>query len=493
MTSLTPKCSPTLVVAYMNIRGQTGLDISKQKQIETFINIYKPDILNLQEINISEDTFENCDAINSSYNIISNNAANKYGTASLVSSELQTSNIKVDTEGRAIAFDIENTTFMNVYLPCGNSQEMKNLRENYAAQIIPQLLINAKDTGVAGGDWNCILSESDATKNPQQKMSKSLKRLVKNFNWKDSFKLLHPHSKEFSRYYESDRYGDGATRIDRQYHWGDINVLEARFIGVAFSDHMSQIFRLQLPENFSRLLSPKFKAQFKSRPDVVKDPEFNRRLKANHSEWLLVKDKGVDFMLWWEHMVKPGIKKLLIERGKEMKEERSGFLNLLMLRQSYLVRKLQSGEQWRLTELREVQTNIELWHSQECEKVKLQARTDEIEKAETVRIYHHELHSKHLKKSSILQLQTPAGVIKGHNACSSFLEQAVSDLLTKPAHIDPVSQEILLREVKPVFTKEDNAYLKKIPNKEDVKDSVWSSRVDAAPGSDGLSMLVYKY
>ena len=85
MTSLTPKCSPTLVVAYMNIRGQTGLDISKQKQIETFINIYKPDILNLQEINISEDTFENCDAINSSYNIISNNAANKYGTASLVS------------------------------------------------------------------------------------------------------------------------------------------------------------------------------------------------------------------------------------------------------------------------------------------------------------------------------------------------------------------------------------------------------------------------
>jgi hypothetical protein len=206
-----------------------------------------------------------------------------------------------------------------------------------------------------------------------------------------------------------------------------------------------------------------------------------------------VKDKGMDFMLWWEHMVKPGIKKLLIERGKEMKEERSGFLNLLMQRQSYLVRKLQSGEQWRLTELREVQTNIELWHSQECEKVKLQARTDEIEKAETVRIYHHELHSKHLKKSSILQLQTPAGVIKGHNACSSFLEQAVSDLLTKPAHIDPVSQEILLREVKPVFTKEDNAYLKKIPNKDDVKDSVWSSRVDAAPGSDGLSMLVYKY
>ena len=106
MTSQAPLSSHSLVVAYINIRGQTGLDFSKQKQIENCINLYKPDILHLQEINISEDTFENCDAINSSYNIISNNAANKYGTASLVSSELQASNIKVDTEGRAIAFDI---------------------------------------------------------------------------------------------------------------------------------------------------------------------------------------------------------------------------------------------------------------------------------------------------------------------------------------------------------------------------------------------------
>ena len=161
---------------------------------------------------------------------------------------------------------------------------MKNLRENYAAQVLPQLLINCKDAGVVGGDWNCIISESDATKNAGQKMSKSLKRLVKNFDWKDSFRSLIPHAKQFSRYYESDRFGDGATRIDRQYHWGGLAVLDAQFLGIAFSDHMSQIFKIQLPENFSRLTSPKFKAQFKSKPDVVKDPEFIRRLKVEHEE-----------------------------------------------------------------------------------------------------------------------------------------------------------------------------------------------------------------
>ena len=73
------------------------------------------------------------------------------------------------------------------------------------------------------------------------------------------------------------------------------------------------------------------------------------------------------------------------------------------------------------------------------------------------------------------------------------MEKAVSDLLTKPAQLDLKAQELLLQEVKPVFTEEDNIKMKKIPSKEDVKESIWSARVDAAPGPDGLSMLVYRH
>ena len=63
--------------AFMNIRGQTGLNISKQIQIENFIKSYKVDILNCQEINISDETFSTCNFISSQYDIISNNAENK--------------------------------------------------------------------------------------------------------------------------------------------------------------------------------------------------------------------------------------------------------------------------------------------------------------------------------------------------------------------------------------------------------------------------------
>ena len=201
-----------ITVAYMNIRGQTGLDTVKQVQIEHFIKFYNLDILNCQEINILSDSFEHCDYINSSVNIISNDESNKYGTCSFFSNSFQAENIKSDTNGRAIIFDIENITFGNVYLPSGNDPVMRSNRENYSAKTIPQLLTNCKDSGVIGGDWNSITKEIDATKNAPQKMSPSLKRLVRTFSWTDSFRSVHPNSLIFSRYYDHNKYGEGGHK-----------------------------------------------------------------------------------------------------------------------------------------------------------------------------------------------------------------------------------------------------------------------------------------
>ena len=68
-------------IAYMNIRGQTGLEYPKQVQIENFLKSYKVDVLHLQESNITDETFLHCNFINSNYELIVNNASNKYGTA----------------------------------------------------------------------------------------------------------------------------------------------------------------------------------------------------------------------------------------------------------------------------------------------------------------------------------------------------------------------------------------------------------------------------
>ena len=481
----------TLTIAYMNIRGQTGLDISKQLQIEHFIKTYKIDILNCQEINILEGSFSNCNFINSSYNIISNNSQNKYGTCCLVANNFKTENMKTDTNGRIIAFNVENVTFCNVYLPSGSDPVMKNSRENYSAEIIPQILINCKESGLVGGDWNCLTNNIDATKNQAQKQSKSLKRLIQNFNWVDSFRSLYPQIKQYSRYYDNAIHGEGATRIDRSYHYGNIEPLEAFYVGVAFSDHLAYIVKIKIPTSLSKLSSPKSKPLFKSKPDTIKDPVFKLRLEENFELWSQVKNNGLDCLKWWELVVKPGIKKLLINRSRELNLERTGELNILLIRQAYLVKKLQAGQHNRLSELQVVQSMILSWHSKEAEKVKLQARAEELNESENVRIYHHELHRKHIKRSQILELKTETQTFLGHQQCAEYLENSVAELLLHPAALDSAAQDELLAEVDKVFTPEDNKLMTKAPDKTEVKESVWSSNLHAAPGTDGLTTFLY--
>ena len=78
--------------------------------------------------------------------------------------------------------------------------------------------------------------------------------------------------------------------------------------------------------------------------------------------WERVKTfQGVDTdtLLWWEMLVKPGIKKIGIDRSKEINKEKREELNLLLLRQVYMVKKIQQGQMGRLGELMTVHLLIE--------------------------------------------------------------------------------------------------------------------------------------
>ena len=110
--------------------------------------------------------------------------------------------------------------------------QMLSLGQFYA-EVVPQLLINRKQMGCIGGDLNCIIDKKDATNHPDAKMSNSLKRVTKVFSMKDSFRSLYPKVEAFSRYY-GDTRGKGATRIDRQYHYGEIVIKEAKYLPLAF-------------------------------------------------------------------------------------------------------------------------------------------------------------------------------------------------------------------------------------------------------------------
>ena len=424
--------------------------------------------------------------------MIQNNAMNKYGTATLIRSEFQPENIKMDTSGRAIFFDISGMTFGNVYLHSGTDALSRAGRENLCAEIIPQLLVNCNETGCWGGDMNCITKSEDCTHNSESKMSPSLKRLISTFSLVDSYRSLYPHTVSYSRYYSRGGGEVGASRIDRSYHWGELQVAESEYEAVAFSDHFAHIVTVKLPDNMGHSISPRSRPFFKVSPEIVMDDVFRAWLQRDMIGWLEVKERGLAVLSWWEIIVKPGIRRLAITRSKELKKIKRSRLNCLLMKQSFFTRELQAGNLERLWQLRQVQSDLQNWYENESRKVVLQARVEDVQLSEKVRIFHHEQHRKHVKRSAILKLETAEGVLDGHTACSDFLQKEAAKLLLSPAILDSRAQAALLAEVKPVFSEADNEKLKNLPSKDYVFDILCQSNLNSAPGTDGITSLLYK-
>ena len=70
------------------------------------------------------------------------------------------------------------------------------------------MLLDRKDSNFIGGDWNCIIDKSDYMRNPESKMAPALAKLIKTFEYKDSFKTVFPHNKTTkSHYYDFPKPG----------------------------------------------------------------------------------------------------------------------------------------------------------------------------------------------------------------------------------------------------------------------------------------------
>ena len=242
--------SRILNIAYINIHGQSKLPTTKQLQIEAFIKENRIDILNMQEINTEPESFNDCEFISSSFNLISNNSPSRYGTACLIRSDLIYENVRCDNSGRGIVFNIGNSTFGNFYCHSGSDGQSRANRESYCAETIPNLLCSSKESGCVGGDFNMIINKEDATTHQQAKISPTFQRVVRTFKWVDSYRVLFPDTKQFSRYFGNSR-GEGATRIDRCYHFGQIKVKNAVYIPLAFSDHHAHVVTIELPDDFA--------------------------------------------------------------------------------------------------------------------------------------------------------------------------------------------------------------------------------------------------
>ena len=106
-------------------------------------------------------------------------------------------------------------------------------------------------------------------------------------------------------------------------------VNSAEYISISFSDLLGLLVSYKLPSSLDRCLTPQTKPSYKIPPNVVKDEIFQTRLSDSMTGWLQVKADGADLLTWWEYLIKGGVRQLAQTRGKELKNQRLGQLNIL--------------------------------------------------------------------------------------------------------------------------------------------------------------------
>ena len=109
-------------IAFINCVGQSKFPVAKQLESQSYIFTQKLDIIHLQEYKIDEDSFSNCGFITKNFHIFTNNKPvdSFYGTATLVRSNIDVTNIHTDDDGRVINLDGAGGTWANFYFPSGS-------------------------------------------------------------------------------------------------------------------------------------------------------------------------------------------------------------------------------------------------------------------------------------------------------------------------------------------------------------------------------------
>ena len=264
--------------------------VPKQLYIQNFLLTNKIDVLLCQETKIDANTFDQCNFIKSSYNIIKNNAHNPYGTSILAHTNITIDEVKFDMERRIIIFNSDNITICNVYPKAGTDSESKQEREDLINITLPNMMHHHKTNVVIGGDWNCITENSECTNFPEQKKSPTLKRLLNLYDLKDTYKTLHPRGKDFTRYYSTKGNFINATRLDRIYLSKHQNPIYAKYLPNPFSDHYCYITKIKTDDLSQKSYVPKPKPSFKIHPRVVDDPDFQNEIKLKLDKWTATKN-----------------------------------------------------------------------------------------------------------------------------------------------------------------------------------------------------------
>lgn len=191
-----------------------GIRAAHRKGLAEWLEVYRPDVVCMQEIKISDDDLKDGLRHPGSYKGSFHHAEKKgysgvgiYALSEADSIEVGMGLPEFDAEGRILRADWPNLTVISAYLPSGSSgdlrQDAKYRFLDYFENWLVDLLAESKKTGrefVICGDWNIAHHEIDL-KNWRGNRKNSgflpeerawLSKVFDEIGWVDVYRKLHP-------------------------------------------------------------------------------------------------------------------------------------------------------------------------------------------------------------------------------------------------------------------------------------------------------------
>ena len=482
-----------LKVAFINMYGQSGLTQQKLLELENFIQKNKLDIVCLQETNISESTFMECNYIYKNFCPFYNNNKSGYGTCTLVKKDFSVTNIVKDSDGRVLCLDIdEQVTVVNVYLPSGTDQSSKIEREEVLNNI-PNLLLYKKGSGIIGGDFNCITDKQDSLIHAEQKISKCLRKIVKLYNLCDVFRKLYPYRKQFSRYYVS-KGVRGATRIDRCYSWGSLDSNEATYHALSFSDHLGHVVNLIISGEQYQKENPRRRSIYKIKHWLLNDTIFLDSIRQEFDSWSELKDHFSP-IYFWEEVVKPGVRKIAIKREKEINQERNQELQALQLKLDFHLSRLRENDDSTFAEClsnyESAKKNLKDFYFKRAKIILYQNRAEIFDMSDTTKIYHYESLNNYIKQSCFDKIEVDNKIFESQEDIEAAVNKVLEDSMSRSHSIDHQKFEQLFSFNVPQISRSDNNILTKNISKSELRKALRKLKSKASPGIDSIPSGLY--
>ena len=232
-----------LKIATLNINGMN--ELRKQELLIDFLRTENITCCFIQEHNLKCQSAVH-DILSEKYDIFFNASIKlKGGTMILIDKNIKYSVISYEKSHDAriislkISIESQYLHLLNIYAPSG--QKYQNEREDLFNNEMLYYLHNSLSNTIWGGDFNCIIRETDVTNKNSALVSKALKNTVNQLKLTDAWFVK--HSKP-SYTYLRDNYG---SRLDR-FYLGDLRetVHGINVNNICFSDHAAVVLELTL-------------------------------------------------------------------------------------------------------------------------------------------------------------------------------------------------------------------------------------------------------